>query len=105
MRGPRWARTARATVLDQGRSAPDRLGQGKATWVARPATVPCADHPISAQGVRRAQLLDIKATRELYLDPVDLSPLTTRVQVNGRTYEVRDVQAWSGVVRVLAEEV
>ena len=92
-------------MLDQVRGAPDLLGQGSYAWAPRDTSLPCSNYPISSQGINRAQLLKVSATREIYLDPVHLNPLTTRLRIGGVDYYVRNSREWRGVTVVLAEEV
>lgn len=84
---------------------PGRLGEASSTWTPRLLDVPCSNYPVSSQGVRRAELIAVKATREIYLDQVHLDPLTTRLRIGGVDYHCRDVREWRGVTAVLAEEV
>lgn len=96
--------TQEAEVLDQVKGTPGtRLGQASSTW--QPGEyVPCRVFPVSSQGVRRAQLLELQATHEIYLEQVDLDPLKSRLSIDGREYVLRDVREWDGLTVVLAQE-
>ncbi|MFB9994079.1 hypothetical protein ACFFLM_19150 [Deinococcus oregonensis] len=102
---PRWALTATAAVLQKVSSLPDQLGQrGPASWQPQ-RSVPCASFPISRQGIERAQLLGVQATREVYLDGISLSAQTNRLSIAGVTYSVQDSREWDGFTVALVKEV
>ncbi|AWN24007.1 hypothetical protein DKM44_12835 [Deinococcus irradiatisoli] len=98
--------TSVATVIDLVPGAVGVLGEPTApSWAPREGTLPCASFPISRQGLERAQLLKVTATREVFLNPIPLNPSTTRLNVDGTTYAVKDSREWPQVTVVLAEEV
>ncbi|EYB67411.1 hypothetical protein DEIPH_ctg041orf0007 [Deinococcus phoenicis] len=88
--------TSTCQVLAQVKGPPDRLGQSVTTWQPQGQPVPCAAFPASERTLRRAGLLGVKVSKEVYLNGIDLNPARHRLVVDGVTYTVTDVQEWDG---------
>ncbi|TDE85299.1 hypothetical protein [Deinococcus sp. S9] len=88
--------TSRCQVFAQVKSPPDRLGQSVTTWQPQGEPVPCAAFPASEKALRRAQLIGVKVSKEVYMNGIDLSPTHNRLQIDGTMYAITDVQEWDG---------
>lgn len=97
--------TSRVRVLTVTRAQGGRLREDRETWGEPGEPRPCASFPASERAVRRAGLLGVTVTREVYLQAVNLSPAEHRLDVDGTEFHVRDVQEFGDFTVVLCEEV
>lgn len=88
--------TSTCLVLAQVKGPPDRLGQSVTTWQPQGQLLACAVFPASEKTLRRAGLLGVKVSKEVFLPQIDLSPARHRLAVDGVTYAITDVQEWPG---------
>ena len=96
MRLPAFALTSTVQVLAQVKGPPDRLGQRPTTWQPQGGPLPCAAFPASERALRRAQLIGVKVSKEVYMNGINLSPTGHRLVVDGTAYTITDVQEWDG---------
>ena len=97
--------TSTARVRTVSRTPGGRLGEDRETWGAPGEPLPCAGFPASERAVRRAGLLGVTVTREVYLRGINLSPTEHRIDVDGTECHVRDVQEFGTFTIALCEEV
>lgn len=97
MRLPTFALTSLATVLSEQAGPPDALGQSVKSWQPVGGPHPCASFPAGTRIVQQAQLRGVQVTREAYLpSEAQLSPITNRLSIDGRQYEITLVSVWDG---------
>lgn len=96
MRLPAFTLTSTVQVLVQVKGPPDRLGQRPTTWQPQGGPLPCAAFPASEVALRRAQLIGVQVSKEVYMDGINLNPAQHRLVVDGVTYAITDVQEWDG---------
>lgn len=89
--------TSRADVLNEVKTT-DQWGRpkgGAGDWTAVIEGLPCVSFPASEKTLRRAELIGVQVSREVYLNQIDLSP-AQRLRVDGVVYAITDVQEWDG---------
>lgn len=96
MRLSRGLLTSTCQLLAELPGDPDRLGHRVKSWQPQGQPVPCAAFPASEKTLRRAGLLGVQVSKEVYMEGIDLSPTGHRLVIGGQTFEITDVQEWDG---------
>jgi hypothetical protein len=102
---PQWAMTATATLYAATDTPGGRLGEMQTSYAPVGGPVPCANYPAGEKAIRRAGLLGVTVSREIYLNQIDLDPQIHRLEVSGIQYHVRDVSEWDGFTVAACEAV